>query len=44
MILKRVMKQLGLKPGDKAKLKIFEGKKAIIPPSLKPLEDPFIRA
>lgn len=44
VIPKDVRNKLGLKPGDRVKLEVVEGKRAIIQPAVKPSEELFISA
>lgn len=43
VIPKDIRKKLGLKPGDKVKIEILEGKKAIMQPVTNPPEEIFIK-
>jgi len=44
VIPKDIRKKMGLKPGDKVKIELLEGKKAIIQPLVNPPEEIFVRA
>ena len=44
VIPKDIRKKMGLKPGDKVKIELLEGKKAIIQPLVSPPEEIFVRA
>ena len=44
VIPKEIRKHLGLKPGDKVKLEVLEGRRAVIQPAATPPEDVFFRA
>ena len=44
VIPKEIRDQLGLKPGDKVKLEILEGRRAVIQPAVTPPKDVFFRA
>jgi AbrB family looped-hinge helix DNA binding protein len=44
VIPKDIRKKMGLKPGDKVKIELLEGKKAIIQSLVNPPEEIFVRA
>lgn len=44
VIPRDVREKLGLKPGDKVKLEIVEGKRAVLQPAVKPPEGIFVKA
>jgi len=44
VIPKDIRRKMGLKPGDKVKIEILEGKKAIIQPIVNPPDDVFVKA
>ncbi|MGC8934169.1 MAG: AbrB/MazE/SpoVT family DNA-binding domain-containing protein [Thermoproteota archaeon] len=44
VIPKDIRKKMGLRPGDKVKIEILEGKKAIIQPVVSPPEEIFVKA
>mgnify|MGYP001067201126 CR=1 FL=1 len=44
VIPKDVREKLGLKPGDKVKLEVVEGKRALMQPAVKPPDDIFVKA
>jgi len=44
VIPKDIRKKMGLKPGDKVKIEVLEGKKAIIQPIVSPPEEIFVKA
>jgi len=44
VIPKRIRDQLGLRPGDKVRLEVLEGKKAILQAATTAPEDVFVRA
>jgi AbrB family looped-hinge helix DNA binding protein len=43
VIPKDVRRKMGLKPGDKVKIEVLEGKKAIIQPLVNPPEEIFVK-
>jgi AbrB family looped-hinge helix DNA binding protein len=44
VIPKDIRRKMGLKPGDKVKIELLEGKKAIIQPLVNPPEEIFVKA
>jgi len=44
VIPKEVREKLGLKSGDKVKLEVIKGKRAVIQPAVKPPDGIFVRA
>lgn len=44
VIPKEVREKLGLKAGDKIKLEVEDGKRAIVQPSVRPPKDVFVKA
>lgn len=44
VIPKSIRERLGLRPGDRVRIEVLEGRKAIIQPSVEPPEEIFVRA